>query len=164
MRFTTQELLSCPRNSHMAHLSLDGDTSSTLVYRIDVQYEINVQVGKFLTLSINIPMKYQPFFTILTGFPEIQPRKTKNYNFLRSKNSELTFFHFFQTKVCNFVSNINEDCSQLSFEVYNIFVAQKLKILENSKHFFHVWTLATLATSRGRNFDLSNLNRVSNFS
>ena len=23
------ELLSCPRNSHMAHLSLDGDTSST---------------------------------------------------------------------------------------------------------------------------------------
>ena len=28
MKFTTQELLSCLRNSHMAHLSLDGDTSS----------------------------------------------------------------------------------------------------------------------------------------
>ena len=81
-------------------------------------------------------------------------RKTRNW----------LLFIFFQTKVCNFVSNINEYCSQLSFEVYNIFVAQKLKILENSKHFFHAWTLATLTTSRGGNFDLSNLNRVSNFS
>jgi hypothetical protein len=29
---------------------------------------------------------------------------------------------------------------------------------------FFAWTLATSATSRGRNFNLSNLNRVSNFS
>ena len=43
------------------------------------------------------------------------------------------FFIFFKTKVCNLVSNINDDCSQLSFEVYNVFVAQKLKILENAK-------------------------------
>jgi hypothetical protein len=66
--------------------------------------------------------------------------------------------------VSDFVSNINDDCSQLSFEVYYVFVAQKLKILENAKLFFFAWTLATSATSRGPNFDLSNLNRVSNFS
>ena len=45
-----------------------------------------------------------------------------------------------------------------------IFVAQKLKILENVKQFFLAWTLATSATSRGLNFDLSYLNRVWNFS
>ena len=78
------------------------------------------------------------------------------------KKSEKIFF--FCWKLYFFYLNLNCTCSQLSFEVYNIFVAQKLKILENSKHFFHAWTLATLATSRGRNFDLSNLNRVSNFS
>jgi hypothetical protein len=43
------------------------------------------------------------------------------------------FFIFFKTKVCNLFSNINDDCSKLSFEVYNVFVAQKLKILENAK-------------------------------
>ena len=40
------------------------------------------------------------------------------------------FFQFFNTNVSDFVSNINNDCSQLSFEVYNVFVAQKLQILE----------------------------------
>ena len=74
------------------------------------------------------------------------------------------FFNFFKTNVSDFVLNINDDCFQLSFEVNYIFVAQKLKILENVKHFFLAWTLVTLANSRGPNFDLSNLNRVSNVS
>ena len=52
------------------------------------------------------------------------------------------------------------DCSQLLFEVYYVCVAQKMKILENSNKFFLAWTLATLATSSGLNFNL----RVSNFS
>ena len=51
----------------------------------------------------------------------------------------------------------------LSFEVYYVSVAQNLQILEKVNHFFLAWTLATAATSRGPNFDLSNLNRVSNF-
>ena len=34
------------------------------------------------------------------------------------------------------------------FEVYYVFVAQKLKILENVKQFFLAWTLATSATSQ----------------
>ena len=38
------------------------------------------------------------------------------------------FFNFFSTKVSDFISNLNDNCSQLSFEVYNVFVAQKLPI------------------------------------
>ena len=115
-------------------------------------YTSQLEVGKVIfLLSWQVFQKFSRDRQKITIFWD---RKTRNW----------LLFIFFQTKVCNFVSNINEDCSQLSFEVYNIFVAQKLKILENSKHFFHAWTLATLATSRGQNFDLSNLNRVSNFS
>ena len=70
----------------------------------------------------------------------------------------------FFKKTKNLIIFLKNDCFQLPFEVYYVFVAQKLKILENAKHFFLSWTLATPATSRGPNFDLSNLNRVSNFS
>ena len=85
------------------------------------------------------------------------------FDYDNQKTRNWLFFIFFITTVCYFVSNINDDCFQLSFEVYKVFVAQKLKILENARHFFHVWTLATSATSRGRKFNLSNLSRVSNF-
>ena len=36
-------------------------------------------------------------------------------------------FHFISI---NFISNLNDDCSQLSFELYNVCVAQKLQISE----------------------------------
>ena len=105
------------------------------------------------------------FFYYLDRFSRYLAETDKKLQFFAIEKFGIDFFSFFfKTKVCNLVSNINDDCSQLSFEVYNVFVAQKLKILENSKHFFHVWTLATSATSRGLNFDLSNLNKVSNFS
>ena len=32
------------------------------------------------------------------------------------------FFFFFSTKVFDFDSNMNDDCSQLSFEVYKTFL------------------------------------------
>ena len=80
------------------------------------------------------------------------------------KSQNRFFFNFFITKSPKFISNINNNFSQLSFEVYNICVAQKLWISEFLSKFFFAWTLATSATSRGRNFNLSNLNRVSNFS
>ena len=115
-------------------------------------YTSQLEVGKVIfLLSWQVFQKFSRDRRKITIFWD---RKTWNW----------LFFIFFKTKVCNFVSNINDNCSQLSFEVYNVFVAQKLKILENSKHFFHVWTLATSATSRGPNFDLNNLKRVSNFS
>ena len=80
------------------------------------------------------------------------------------KSQNQLFFNFFSTKVSDFVSNPNDDCSQLSFEVYNVFVAQKLPISQFLIKLFFAWTLATLATSRGHNLNLNDLNRVSNFS
>ena len=52
------------------------------------------------------------------------------------KSQNQFFFNFFITKSPNFISNLNDDCSQLSFEVYNICVAQKLRILEFLIKFF----------------------------
>ena len=100
----------------------------------------------------------------MTGVPEIQPRPSRDHDYLGSKITKSIFFNFFTTKSPNFISNLNDDCSQLSFEVYNICVAQKLRILEFLIEFFFAWTLATSATFRGRNFNLRDLNRVSNFS
>ena len=70
--------------------------------------------------------------------------------------AEKKYFRDFRFQI--FIIFLKNDCSQLSFEKYYILVAQKLKILENVKHFFLAWTLATSVTSRGQNFDLSNLN------
>ena len=42
---------------------------------------------------------------------------------------------------------MNDDCSYISFEVYNICVAQKLQISEFLIEHFFAWTLATSATS-----------------
>ena len=69
-------------------------------------------------------------------------------------------FPIFITKSSNFISNLNMDCSQLSFEVYNVCVAQKLRISEFLIEFLFAWTLATSATSQGRNFNLSNLKGI----
>ena len=60
------------------------------------------------------------------------------------ENHEINFFFsFFSTKVSNFVSKLNDNCSQLSFDVYNIFVAQELPILDFLIIFFSSgpWTL-----------------------
>ena len=46
------------------------------------------------------------------------------------KSQNQFFFNFFITKSPKFISNINDNFSQLSFEVYNICVAQKLRISE----------------------------------
>ena len=46
------------------------------------------------------------------------------------KSKKSNFFNFFIKKSCNFISSLNDDCSQLSFEVYNVCVAQKLQISE----------------------------------
>ena len=95
------------------------------------------------------------FFYYLGRFLEIQPRLSRDFDFLGVK----IFSIFFITKSHNFMSNLNDDCPQLSFEVYNLCVAQKLRISEFFIDFSFAWTLATSANSRGRNF-----NRASNFS
>ena len=80
------------------------------------------------------------------------------------KSQNRFFFNFFITKSPKFISNINNNFSQLSFEVYNICVAQKLRISEFLIELFFRLDPATSATSPGRNFNLSDLNRGSNFS
>ena len=79
--------------------------------------------------------------------------------FLDRKSQNPFFFNFFITKSSNFISNLNEDCSQLSFEVYNVCVAQKLRISEFLIDFFSpgpwpLWrppegAISTSATSIG---------------
>ena len=75
------------------------------------------------------------------------------------KSQNRFFFNFFITKSPKFISNINNNFSQLSFEVYNICVAQKLRISEFLNDFFSpgTWPLrrppeaaiSTSATSIG---------------
>ena len=75
------------------------------------------------------------------------------------KSQNRFFFNFFITKSPKFISNINNNFSQLSFEVYNICVAQKLRISEFLNNFFSpgTWPLrrppeaaiSTSATSIG---------------
>jgi hypothetical protein len=53
------------------------------------------------------------------------------YDFLGLKIAKSFFFlNFFIANSSNFISNLNDDFSQLSFEVYNVCVAQKLQISE----------------------------------
>jgi hypothetical protein len=82
--------------------------------------------------------KYGNCFTILTGFLEIWPRPIENYNFLRPKSQNLFFFStFFIPKLYNFISNMNDDFHEASFEVYYVSVSQKLVIFKFSAIFFH---------------------------
>ena len=53
-----------------------------------------------------------------------------------SKITKSIFFIIFIAKFSNFISNLNDYCSQLSFEVYNVFVAKKLRISEFFIEFF----------------------------
>ena len=61
-----------------------------------------------------------------------------NHDFLGSKIKKIDFFNFLK-KNSNFISNLNVDCSQLSFEVYNACVALKLQILEIFDLIFLPW-------------------------
>ena len=89
--------------------------------------------------------------------------KTKPNNFTdRKSQNHFFFFQFFITKSPNFISNLIDDFFQLSFEVYNICVAQKLQISEFLIDFFFAWNLAYSAASLGHNFNLSKLNKVLN--
>ena len=86
------------------------------------------------------------FFYHLDRFSRNVAETNKTFWFLGIKNREIYFFfNFFSTKVSNFVSNLIDNCSQLSFDVYNIFVAQKLPILSFFDQFFFIWTLAIVA-------------------
>ena len=84
--------------------------------------------------------------------------------FLERKSRNRLFFNFFITKVSYFVSNLNDDFHEASFEVYYVSVSQKLVILGFSPQIFFILTSVTSDTSWGQTMSLSNLNEVSNFS
>ena len=84
--------------------------------------------------------------------------------FLERKSRNLLFFNFFITKVSYFVSNLNDDFHEASFEVYYISVSQKLTILGFSPQIFFILTSVTSDTSWGQTMSLSDLIEVSNFS
>ena len=80
--------------------------------------------------------------TILKGFPEIQ--LTEFRRILTFGDRNLFLSTFFITKFSLIISNLNNDCSQLPFEVYNFGVAQKLPIVRFFLSiFFHLdpWPL-----------------------
>ena len=56
-------------------------------------------------------------------------------------------FIFFITKVSNFVSNMNHDFHDASFEVHYVSGSQKLVILEFSPNCFSILTSVTSDTS-----------------
>ena len=91
----------------------------------------------------------------------------KNYYFFQAKIAKSFFFQFFHNKsllVFSFVSNMNGDFPEASFEVYYVSVSQKLAILGISPQIFFILTSVTSDTSWGQTMSLSDLNEVSNFS
>jgi hypothetical protein len=59
---------------------------------------------------------------------------------------------------------MNDDFYEDFFEVYNIFLGQKLTILEFSPKIFFILTSVTSKTSWGQTMSFSDLTEVSNFS
>ena len=84
--------------------------------------------------------------------------------FLERKSRNRLFFNFFITKVSYFVSNLNDDFHEASFEVYYISVSQKLTILGFSPQIFFILTSVTSVTSWGQSMSLNDLTKVSKFS
>ena len=127
-----------------------------------ISHRVILWSQNFLTLSINIPSTRQLSLFFLLFWQVFQKFSQDRQDILmfEIKNCEINFFfNFFSTKVSNFVSNLNDHYSQLSFEVYNVFVPQKLPISRFLIYFFSSgpWTLwrppeaaiSTSATSIG---------------
>ena len=94
-------------------------------------------------------------YKVLKSFSDYPDRFFRNLakideklQFFWSKNREIDFFFFFfLTKVSYFVSNINDDFHEASFEVYYVSVSQKLGILGFSPQIFFILTSVTSDTS-----------------
>ena len=84
-------------------------------------------VKSFFLISCQVFQKFSQDWQQVTNFSDQKSR------------TQLFFFKFFKTKVSDFVSNINDDCFQLSFQVYNVSVAQKLKSLGFLIELFFAW-------------------------
>ena len=99
----------------------------------------HTMVPKFLDFIHKYP-KYKVvkwFFYYLDRFSRNSAETEPRAWFFGIENHKIDFFFsFFITKSFNFISKLNDDFSQLSFEVYNVVVAQKLQSSEFSIIFF----------------------------
>ena len=97
----------------------------------------------------NVPMGFRlaaiPHRIIL--FRNLAETDEKLQCFWSENRGIIFFFNFFITKVSYFVSNMNDDFHEASFEVYYVSVSQKLVILEFSPQFFFILTSVTSDTS-----------------
>ena len=80
------------------------------------------------------------------------------------KSKKNISFNFFIKKILQFYFKSKWRLFSAFFWGVKRFCSSKIADFRIFDRFFYVWTLATSATSRGRNFSLSNLNRVPNFS
>ena len=67
-------------------------------------------------------------------------------------------------QILDFISNMNDNFYEASFEVYYISVRQKLVILGFSHKIFFILTLVISKTSWGQTMSFSDFTEVSNFS
>ena len=97
----------------------------------------------------NVPMGFRlaaiPHRIIL--FRNLAETDEKLQCFWSENRGIIFFFNFFITKVSYFVSNLNKDFPEASFEVYYVSVSQKLAILGFSPQIFFILTSVTSETS-----------------
>ena len=88
------------------------------------------------------------FFHYLDRFFRNLAETNQKLGFFGIENHKIDFFfNCFITKSSNFISNMNDNFYEASFEVYYIFVRQKLVILGFLPKIFFALTLVTSETS-----------------
>ena len=90
---------------------------------------------------------YSHFEHILNDCPEIGPSLPKTYKIFEANFGKIDFFQSFDKRTSNFTSNLYYQCSENSFELLHVSIAQKLTIPEFSPMIFPTLPSAISATS-----------------
>ena len=83
--------------------------------------------GDFSSWSLYHPLMKSVFGFIFENFEKSSREDTWSASFLSRKSEKSKLIDFFCNKPCFFIMNLTSTSFQLSFEVYYISVAQKLK-------------------------------------
>ena len=87
------------------------------------------------------------FYYLYRFFRNLAETDEKLQFFFDRKSQNRFYFNFFVTKVSCFVSNLNYNFPEASFEVYYVSVGQKLAILGFSPKIFFILTSVASETS-----------------
>ena len=117
---------------------VQGKISNTICHLSEIFWSHSTIFG-YLTLKLCLDFYHKhpnqkvvkSFFHYLDSFFRNSAKINKD-----CKSQHQSFFQLLLKKSFNFISNLNENCSQLSFEVYNLCVAQKLHTSEFLINFF----------------------------